>query len=106
MTKSYAQPPSLRQTTIVEKFGFITTLAVLLGRGHIPSIDAAAAIPDAVVGLLFVVAFAATSSKARSIVTWQRSTSRGLRASAPEGLTTRRWKLFKREAGSRLTPVE
>ena len=30
------------------------------------SADAAAAIPDAVVGLLFVVAFAATSSEARS----------------------------------------
>jgi hypothetical protein len=48
---------------IVEKFGFIGTLAVLFGRGRIPSADAAAAIPDAVVGLLFVAAFAATSSK-------------------------------------------
>jgi len=74
MTKSYAQQPSLRQTANFSTIGFITTLAVLLGRGRIPSIDAAAAIPDAVVGLLFVVAFAATSSKARSIVTWQRST--------------------------------
>jgi len=51
---------------IVEKFGFIVTLSLLLGRGRIPSADAAAAIPDAVVGLLFVVAFAATSSEARS----------------------------------------
>ena len=50
---------------IVEKFGFIVTLALLLGRGRIKSADAAAAIPDAVVGLLFVVAFVATSSKAR-----------------------------------------
>jgi hypothetical protein len=49
---------------ILEKFGFIGTLAVLLGRGRIPSVDAAAAIPDAVVGLLFIAAFAATKSDA------------------------------------------
>jgi hypothetical protein len=67
---------------IVEKFGFIATLAVLLGRGRIPAADAAAAIPDAAVGLLFIVAFAATSSRARPIATWQRWTSRGLRVSA------------------------
>ena len=46
---------------IVEKFGFILTLAMLLGRGRITSADAAAAIPDTVVGLLFIAAFAATS---------------------------------------------
>ena len=70
---------------IVEKFGFIVTLALLLGRGRIPSADAAAAIPDAVVGLLFVVAFAATSSKARpTFASWQQWTSRGLRVSAAE----------------------
>lgn len=69
---------------IVEKFGFIATLAVLLGRGRIPSADAAAAIPDAVVGLLFVVAFAATSPGTRRNASWQRWTSRGLRVSGAE----------------------
>ena len=49
---------------IVEKFGFIVTLAVLLGRGRIPIVDAAAAIPDGLVGLLFIAAFAATRSDA------------------------------------------
>jgi len=48
---------------ILEKFGFVVTLTVLLGRGRITSADAAAAIPDAVVGLLFVAAFVATSSE-------------------------------------------
>ena len=45
---------------IAEKFGFIVTLAVLLHRGRISSVDAAAAVPDTVVGLLFVAAFFAT----------------------------------------------
>jgi hypothetical protein len=48
---------------IVEKFGFIVTLALLLGRGRISAADAVAAIPDTVVGLLFIAAFAATSSE-------------------------------------------
>ncbi len=70
---------------IVEKFGFIMTLALLLGRGRIPSADAEAAIPDAIVGLLFVVAFAATSSRARpAFASWQRWTSRDLPVSAAE----------------------
>ena len=72
---------------IVEKFGFIVTLALLLGRGRIPSADAEAAVPDAVVGLLFVVAFAAISSKARpTFASWQRWTPRGLSVSATEDL--------------------
>ena len=72
---------------IVEKFGFIVTLALLLGRGRIPSADAAAAIPDAVVGLLFVAAFAATSSEARpTFASWQRGTSRDSSVSASEEL--------------------
>jgi hypothetical protein len=45
---------------IAEKFGFIVTLGLLLGRGHIPSVDALPAIPDFVVGLSFVAAFIAT----------------------------------------------
>ena len=48
---------------ILEKFGFIVTLGVLFGRGRIPGADAVAAIPDAVVGLLFIAAFAATKSE-------------------------------------------
>ena len=50
---------------ILEKFGFILTLALLLGRGRIPGADAAAAIPDTLVGLLFIAAFVRTSSKVR-----------------------------------------
>jgi hypothetical protein len=66
---------------IVEKFGFIVTLAVLLGRGRIPSVDAAAAIPDAVVGLLFIAAFAATKSEARpTLPTWARGLTGSSRA--------------------------
>ena len=72
---------------IVEKFGFIVTLAVLLGRGRIPSADAAAAIPDAVVGLLFIAAFVRTPSEASpTFAISQRGTSRDLRASASEEL--------------------
>ncbi len=47
---------------IAEKFGFIITLLTLFQRGRIPAADTAAAIPDTVVGLLFVAAFVTTAS--------------------------------------------
>ncbi len=45
---------------MIEKLGYVATLAVLYGRGRIPAADASAAIPDLVLGILFVAAFART----------------------------------------------
>src|SRR5881628_343823 len=52
----------LMLAAIIEKFGFVVTLGVLFGGGRIPGADAVAAIPDGLVGLLFIAAFAATRS--------------------------------------------
>jgi hypothetical protein len=46
--------------SILEKFGWVATLAVLYGRAQITAVDAQAAIPDLGLGLLFVVAFVKT----------------------------------------------
>jgi cytochrome b len=45
---------------ILEKFGYVATLAVLYGQGHIASVDAQAAVPDGLLGLLFILAFLKT----------------------------------------------
>jgi len=45
---------------MLEKFGFVTTLLVLYARTRIPWLDAQAAVPDFVLGVLFIVAFAKT----------------------------------------------
>jgi hypothetical protein len=45
---------------ILEKFGWVATLAALYGRSRITAIDAQAAIPDLLLGILFVVAFVKT----------------------------------------------
>ena len=45
---------------ILEKFGYVATLAVLYGQGGITSVDAQAAVPDGLLGLLFILAFAKT----------------------------------------------
>jgi hypothetical protein len=50
---------------IVEKFGFVATVAVLLGQGHIRAIDATAAVPDLLLGVLFTVALAKTRASER-----------------------------------------
>ena len=42
---------------MVEKFGYVATLAVLYGQERITQVDAMAAFPDGLLGLLFVVAF-------------------------------------------------
>jgi hypothetical protein len=47
---------------ILEKFGFVATLVALFGQGRIASVDALAAVPDGLIGLLFVVAFVKTSA--------------------------------------------
>ena len=47
---------------IVEKLGWVATLALLYGRGRITSTDAQAAVPDLLLGILFIVAFAKTQA--------------------------------------------
>lgn len=51
---------------ILEKFGYVATLAVLYGKAHISAIDALAAVPDGLLGLLFIAAFVKTRSAART----------------------------------------
>jgi hypothetical protein len=48
--------------SILEKFGWVATLAVLYGQSQIPAIDAQAAIPDLALGILFVAAFVKTGA--------------------------------------------
>jgi hypothetical protein len=45
---------------MIEKFGFVATLAVLFAAGRISAVDAQPLWPDLVLGLLFVGAFRAT----------------------------------------------
>lgn len=45
---------------MLEKLGYVATLAVLSGRSRIPAVDAQAAIPDLLLCLLFAVAFVKT----------------------------------------------
>jgi hypothetical protein len=49
--------------SMLEKFGHVATVAVLYSRSRISALDAQAAIPDLLLGLLFVVAFATTAVK-------------------------------------------
>ena len=46
--------------SMLEKFGYVLTLAVLYARGRVSSTDAQAIVPDLILGVLFVVAFAKT----------------------------------------------
>ena len=48
-----------------EKFSYVITLAVLYGQARITAIDAQAAVPDLLLGLLFIVAFAKTRTSHR-----------------------------------------
>ena len=45
---------------IVEKLGHVTTVTVLYSRARITTLDAQAAIPDLLLGLLFIAAFVRT----------------------------------------------
>ena len=47
--------------SIFEKLGHVTTVAVLYSRGRIPAIDAQGAIPDLLLGILFILAFVCTA---------------------------------------------
>ena len=48
---------------ILEKLGYVGILAVLWARGTIGGVDAQAAVPDGILGLLFVVAFIRTPTR-------------------------------------------
>jgi len=52
--------------SLLEKLGFVATLAVLYGRGGISAEDAAPAVPDLLLGVLFLVAFMKTRVQARA----------------------------------------
>jgi hypothetical protein len=45
---------------VLEKLGYVVTLAVLHGQGRISAADAVAAVPDMLLGILFIAAFAKT----------------------------------------------
>jgi hypothetical protein len=49
---------------MVEKLGYVITLTLLYNAGRVAPADATAAIPDGLLGLLFVVAFVLTSKSA------------------------------------------
>ena len=46
---------------IVEKLGYVVTVAVLYSQGRISQTDASTAVPDFLLGVLFVTAFAKTA---------------------------------------------
>ncbi len=46
--------------SVIEKLGYVSSLVVLYGQGRISGTDAQAAVPDLVLGVLFIVAFAKT----------------------------------------------
>ena len=48
--------------SMIEKFGFVLIAAVLYARAAISPADASAAVPDLLLGVLFVAAFARTRS--------------------------------------------
>jgi hypothetical protein len=50
----------LMPLAVLEKFGFVATLIVLYTRARISSLDVQAAVPDFMLGVLFVVAFVKT----------------------------------------------
>ena len=51
---------------MLEKFGHVATLLVLYGQHRIAPVDAQAAIPDGLLGLLFIVAFVKTRRAERA----------------------------------------
>jgi len=51
--------------SILEKFGYVGTLAVLYWNAHISATDAQAAVPDLVLAILFVVALVKTRTPGR-----------------------------------------
>src|SRR5262245_6073749 len=51
--------------SMLEKFVYVATLAVLYSQARISAVDAQAAVPDFLLGLLFVAAFVKTRAAAR-----------------------------------------
>jgi len=53
---------ALMVPSMIEKLGFVATVAVLYGKSRMPAADAAAvAVPDLLLGILFIAAFFKTS---------------------------------------------
>jgi hypothetical protein len=50
---------------ILEKLGYVTVLAVLYSQGRVSPVDAQAAVPDGLLGLLMLTAFVKTPSASR-----------------------------------------
>ena len=48
--------------SMIEKFSYVATLIVLRGQARISNMDASAAVPDFLLGLLFIAAFVSTST--------------------------------------------
>ena len=46
--------------SVLEKLGYVALIVILYGQGRIPAVDAQPAIPDAVLGLLFIASFVLT----------------------------------------------
>ena len=44
--------------SVVEKLGHVATVAVLYSQARIPTVDAQAAVPDLLLGVLFIIALA------------------------------------------------
>ena len=57
---------ALMVPAMLEKFGYVTNLGVLFGQGRIAVVDAMAAVPDGLLGLLFILAFVRTRVKTRA----------------------------------------
>ena len=53
---------------IIEKLGHVTTVGILYARGRIGQADAATALPDVVLGILFVAAFASSAATGHRIL--------------------------------------
>jgi hypothetical protein len=67
-TRQEARPGAFRLLmipSIIEKLGYVVTVAVLHGQARIPAADATAAGPDLLLGVLFVAAFAKTPTSDR-----------------------------------------
>ena len=60
IASSPARFRSLMIPSMLEKFGYVMTLAVLYARARISARDAQAAVPDLLLGILFIVAFVTT----------------------------------------------
>ena len=50
---------------IIEKLGYVATLIVLFSQARLPAADAQAAVPDGLLGFLFVAAFVKTATSRR-----------------------------------------